>query len=77
VRLLLILLTVSAASWAEGPGSRIRAGSPPTPPPSSDRSLERCQALGGEARERCMKEVRKKTSADERTRGPTSVGGGK
>ena len=73
--LLALLLSVSAAAWADGPGTRIRAGSgvlqPPQPHP------KRCDGLRGEARDKCMKDARKITAADERTRGPGSVGGSK
>lgn len=73
--LLVLLLSVSAAAWADGPGTRIRAGSGVLQPPQPQ--TKRCDGLRGEARDKCMKDVRKITAADERTRGPGSVGGSK
>lgn len=73
--LLALLLSASAASWADGPGSRIRAGSGVLQPPQPQ--IKRCEGLRGEERDRCMKDARKITAADERTRGPGSVGGSK
>ena len=73
--LLALLLSVSAAAWADGPGTRIRAGSGVLQPPQPH--TERCDGLRGEARDKCMKDARKITAADERTRGPGSVGGSK
>ena len=73
--LLAVLLSVSAAAWADGPGTRIRAGSGVLQPPQPQ--TKRCDGLRGEARDKCMKDARKITAADERTRGPGSVGGSK
>ena len=71
--LLVLLLSISAAAWAEGPGTRIRAGSGVLQPPQPQ--TKRCDGLRGEARDKCMKDARKITAADERTRGPGSIGG--
>ena len=68
-----LLLAVSAAAWAEGPGTRIRAGSGVMQPPQP--RTQRCDGLRGEAHDKCMKELRKSAAADERTRGPGSTGG--
>ena len=73
--LLVLLLSVSAVAWADGPGTRIRAGSGVLQPPQPQ--TKRCDGLRGEARDKCMKDARKITAADERTRGPGSVGGSK
>lgn len=73
--LLVLLLSVSAAAWADGPGTRIRAGSGVLQPPQPQ--TKRCDGLRGEARDKCLKDARKITAADERTRGPGSVGGSK
>jgi len=73
--LLALLIAVSAAAWADGPGTRIRAGSGVLQPPQPQ--TKRCDGLRGEARDKCMKDARKITAADERTRGPGSVGGSK
>jgi hypothetical protein len=71
------LLAVSASVSADGPGSRIRIG-PPEPqrtPPATQRDLERCERLRDEAKDRCVREARAAAAADEKTRGPGSVGG--
>ena len=73
--LLALLVAVSAPAWAEGPGTRIRAGSGVLQPPQPQ--TKRCDGLHGEARDKCMKDARKITAADQRTRGPGSVGGSK
>ena len=73
--LLVLLLSVSAAAWADGPGTRIRAGSGVPQPPQPQ--TKRCDGLRGEARDKCLQDARKITAADERTRGPGSVGGSK
>jgi hypothetical protein len=73
--LLVLLLSVSAAAWADGPGTRIRAGSGVLQPPQPQ--TKRCDGLRGDARDKCLKDARKITAADERTRGPGSVGGSK
>ena len=50
------LLGVATASFADGPGSRIRTG--PAAPPPLDRDIQRCEALRAEAKERCLRELR-------------------
>jgi len=74
--LLARVLSISAAAWADGPGTRIRAGSGVLQPPAP-RDTQRCERLRGEERDQCRKDARKITAADERTRGPGSVGGSK
>ena len=70
------VLTQPAASAADGPGSRIRATPSPSQLPSdTERDPQRCARLGGEAKERCLKDARAAAAADVRTRGPESVGG--
>ena len=66
---LAILLGFAAASFADGPGSRIRMGPPPPQPASAaaERDLQRCEALRGDAKERCMRELRAAMRADERS----------
>jgi hypothetical protein len=54
------LLGLATASFADGPGSRIRA-SPAVPQPptgAAERDAQRCDALRGEAKERCLRELR-------------------
>jgi hypothetical protein len=71
------LLALSATASADGPGSRIRIGpaDPQRTSPATQRDLERCERLRDEAKERCVKEARAAAAADEKTRGPGSVGG--
>ena len=70
-----LLIALSTACLAEGPGSRIRAGVGPTTQPASEpprpagpveRDSKRCDALAGAAKDRCMKELRKAMNAPER-----------
>jgi hypothetical protein len=65
---LVILFGLSTASLADGPGSRIRAGPAAPQPPSgaAERDARRCDALGGDAKERCMRELRAAMRAPER-----------
>ena len=71
------LLGVACAANADGPGSRIRIGPPEPqhPSPAAKRDLERCERMRDEEKDRCMKQARAAAAADERTRGPESVGG--
>src|SRR5687767_10409150 len=57
---LVILFGLSTASLADGPGSRIRAGPAAPQPPSgaAERDAQRCDALRGDAKERCLRELR-------------------
>ena len=48
-----------------------------TPVTPAPRDTKRCERLRGEERDKCMQDARKITAADERTRGPGSVGGSK
>ena len=75
--LALSALLAAASSFAEGPGTRIRAGSDM---PRLLDSLQRnasgpCDRQRGEARDRCLKEIRKATVPDRGT-GPQSTGAG-
>jgi len=58
--LLVLLMGFAATSFADGPGSRIRTGPPPPQPagPAAERDMQRCEAMRGDAKERCMREVR-------------------
>jgi hypothetical protein len=74
-----VLLAFAAASYADGPGSRIRAGPEPQQPPNraAARDLDRCDALREvEEKERCKKAVRAAAAADEKPRGPEATGMG-
>lgn len=65
----LIFLALSAMSFADGPGSRIRTGPPPPQPAGSaaERDTQRCEAMHGDAKERCMRELRAAMRANDRS----------
>ena len=73
----------SAATLADGPGSRIRTGpgvTHPTPPPAADRDAQRCHQMPDKEKERCLQRLRAATSGKERPPhagpGPESTGAG-
>jgi hypothetical protein len=73
--LIVALLGFAAASSADGPGSRIGIGpSLQTGRPAAERDLQRCQAMRGEEKDRCMKNLRAAAAADEKARGPEATG---
>jgi hypothetical protein len=77
--LLLALVAVSTASFADGPGTRILTtpSGPQRSSPAAERDLQRCEALRDEAKQRCMKDVRAAIAADEKQRGgPEATGAG-
>jgi hypothetical protein len=76
VSLLAALLGFSAASLADGPGTRIRAetAAPQPRTPASERDLDRCATMRTEEKERCMKAVRAAAAAEEKRRGPEATG---
>ena len=67
---------------ADGPGTQINAAptvpltAPPQPDPAAQRALERCDTLRGEEKERCAKDAKAAAAAEEKLRGPESVGAG-
>jgi hypothetical protein len=65
---LVSLLGLSTASFADGPGSRIRAGPAAPQPPigAAERDAQRCDAMRGDAKERCMRELRAAMRSGER-----------
>jgi len=65
---LVALLGLSTASFADGPGSRIRAGPAAPQPPggAAERDAQRCDAMRGEAKERCRRELRAAMRGTER-----------
>src|SRR5688572_7862799 len=79
------LFGVAAAALADGPGSRLRAG-PPAPQPAgrdtapAERDAQRCEALRGDERSRCFRELRRAmnapASAPHAGPGPESTGAG-
>lgn len=80
--LLITLLGFSASTFADGPGSRIRAtpGGPAQPSGAMSRDLDRCDAMRGQEKERCLRALGAAARAPERTPnerpGPEATGGG-
>jgi hypothetical protein len=74
------LLGLATASFADGPGSRIRAGpaAPQPPTGAAERDAQRCDALRGDAKERCQRELRAAMRGAERAphAGPSPEAGG-
>ena len=75
------LLGTAAVALADGPGSRIRATPGPPQPAAAgpvDRDLQRCQAMSGEEKERCLRALRSAERGAERAPhegpGPESPG---
>ena len=57
----MILLGTAAVAVADGPGSRIRATPGPPQPGGAgrlDRDLQRCEAMSGAQKERCLRALR-------------------
>ena len=76
--IVVLLLGLSAVSFADGPGTRIGTG-PAAPQPRSsaaERDLQYCETMRAEQKERCMKAVRAAAAADEKPRGPEATGSG-
>ena len=73
------LLGLATASFADGPGSRIRAGPAAPQPPSgaAERDAQRCDALRGDAKGRCLRELRAAMRGPERAphEGPSPEAG--
>ena len=55
------LLALAATTFSDGPGSRLLLGPQPqrTAPVAgpADRDAQRCEQMGGDARERCLREL--------------------
>ena len=67
--LFVILLGTAAVAVADGPGSRIRATPGPAQPAGAgplDKDLQRCEAMGGEQKERCLRALRSAERSVER-----------
>jgi len=81
-RLLFItLLGIAAVAVADGPGSRIRATPAPPQPAGAgpvDKDLQRCEAMNGAPKERCLRALRSAARGTERAPhegpGPASPG---
>jgi hypothetical protein len=72
----LLLALSSGAAVAEGPGTRIRAGSDLTRLLDSvQRNAWPCDRQRGEARDRCLREIRR-AAVPERGAGPQRIGSG-
>ena len=79
------LLSFTLNAWADGPGTRIRDTPLPSRPAAAvDRDLQRCDAMRGDEKERCLRALRDAARRDERAphagpgpeRGPESIGMG-
>jgi len=77
------LIAISAGAAADGPGTRIRATPFPAQPSATvDRDLQRCEAMRGEEKERCLRALRDAARREDRPphagpgpdRGPESTG---
>ena len=81
--LFLALLALAATTFSDGPGSRIRLH-PQPPAPSAgpaDRDAQRCEQMGGDAKERCLRELHLATREAQRAAphkgpNPESAGAG-
>jgi hypothetical protein len=79
MRLVLVaLLALAIPCFADGPGTRILTtpSGPQRPDPAAERDLQRCEALSGEEKERCTKDVRAAITAGDKQRGPEAAGAG-
>ena len=67
-----------AAPQTSAPDTRILTtpSGPQRTGPAAERDLQRCEALSGEEKERCMKDVRAAITAGEKQRGPEATGAG-
>ena len=79
------LLSFTSNAWADGPGTRIRDTPFPSRPAAAvDRDLQRCEAMRGDEKERCLRALRDAARPDDRPphagpgpeRGPESIGMG-
>ena len=53
------LLSFTLNAWADGPGTRIRDTPLPSRPAAAvDRDLQRCEAMRGDEKERCLRAAR-------------------
>ena len=79
------LVLLASNAWADGPGTRIRSTPFPSQPAATvDRDLQRCEAMRGDEKERCLRALRDAARRDDRAphagpspeRGPESTGMG-
>ena len=85
--LFLALLALAATTFSDGPGSRILLSPQPQPQPAApvagaaDRDAQRCEEMGGNAKERCLRELQIATREAQRAAphkgpNPESAGAG-
>lgn len=83
--LFLALLALAATTFSDGPGSRIRLNPQPQPTAPvagpADRDAQRCEQMGGDAKERCLRELQIATREAQRAAphkgpNPESAGAG-
>lgn len=75
------LLGIAAVAIADGPGTRIRATpGPPQPAGPVDKDVQRCEAMSGDQKERCLRALRSAARGTERAPhegpSPEATGGG-
>lgn len=73
-------LLVTTLALADGPGTRLRTGPGAAQPIGPiERDAQRCDALQGQAKERCMRELRAAMAGPQRAPhegpGPEAIGG--
>ena len=81
ILVIVIAFLCASVSFAQGPGSELRTGpgvvAPKAPPQRADAppptDTLQCESLRDEAKERCRKEMRKKTQSAQRS-GPKRTG---
>lgn len=76
----LALGVLSASALADGPGTRLRTGPGPGQPTGPvERDAQRCDEMRGEAKERCLRELRAAVRGPSRDPhegpGPEALGG--
>jgi hypothetical protein len=73
-----VLVTSAALSYADGPGTQIRAGPQPQQPPNraAARDLDHCDAVRAEEKGRCRKAARAAAAAEEKPLGLEGTGMG-
>jgi len=80
--LFIALLALAATTFSDGPGSRIRLGPQPQPAGPvagpADRDAQRCEEMGGNEKERCLRELQIATREAQRSphKGPNPESAG-
>jgi hypothetical protein len=75
---LLLAAVMASASYAEGPGTRIRSTPevPRAPDVSDKQDAKRCDTLRGDERDRCLRDRAARSPATEKSGGPETTGMG-